>query len=186
VAAQVKEVSSKVVESAQEVKHTFGKLVGDVSSWWANLDPAAPKNPLPSNNSSRPRSAGASQASADVTELFELEASEEVLECFPCAMQQTYTCPHNDFTPAQQIAFPGTLYITSGHSCFSSCTRDGQDVIVKVSHRKVSKASKTRAATHGGSATLKIEYGAQYVEFNEFAAKDLDSALALIDHLTGS
>ena len=38
----------------------------------------------------------------------------------------------------------------------------------------------------GGSPSLKIEFGAQYVEFNEFAAKDLDSALALIDHLTGS
>ena len=46
---------------------------------------------------------GIMQANSELTELFELEATEELLERFACALLQTYTCQHNDFTPEQQV-----------------------------------------------------------------------------------
>ena len=43
------------------------------------------------------------QGSSELTELFELEPAEELLERFACALLQTYSCTHNDFTPEQQV-----------------------------------------------------------------------------------
>ena len=41
------------------------------------------------------------------------------MEEFKCKLLQTYSCAHNGFTPAIQMAFQGTLYITDMHTCFS-------------------------------------------------------------------
>ena len=44
------------------------------------------------------------QGNSELTELFDLESAEELLERFACALVQTYTCAHNDFTPEQQVS----------------------------------------------------------------------------------
>ena len=44
------------------------------------------------------------QENSELTELFDLESSEELLERFACALLQTYSCSHNGFTPEQQVA----------------------------------------------------------------------------------
>lgn len=44
------------------------------------------------------------QGSSELTELFDVEPSEELLERFACALLQTYTCTHNEFTPEQQVS----------------------------------------------------------------------------------
>ena len=53
------------------------------------------------------------QGSSELTELFDLEPSEELLERFACALLQTYTCSHNDFTPEQQVGPGHAINITS-------------------------------------------------------------------------
>ncbi len=53
------------------------------------------------------------QGSSELTELFDLESSEELLERFACALLQTYTCSHNDFTPEQQVGSGHAVNTTS-------------------------------------------------------------------------
>ena len=48
-----------------------------------------------------------------------------------------------------QLPFPGTLYITAQHTCFSSCTRDGQEIVVKLQHRNVTAANKVQPQKRG-------------------------------------
>ena len=48
-----------------------------------------------------------------------------------------------------QVSFPGTLYITDAHTCFSSCTRDGQEVIVIVNHKETARAAKAKPIRKG-------------------------------------
>ena len=43
------------------------------------------------------------QENSELTELFDLESSGELLERFACALLQTYSCSHNKFTPEQQV-----------------------------------------------------------------------------------
>ena len=54
------------------------------------------------------------QGSSELAELFDLEPSEELLERFACALLQTYTCSHNDFTPEQQVGPDHAINTTSG------------------------------------------------------------------------
>ncbi len=56
-----------------------------------------------------------------------------------------------------QLPFPGTLYITAQHTCFSSCTRDGQEIVVKVQHGQV-KASNKIQPKKRGNAVLQSLY----------------------------
>lgn len=44
------------------------------------------------------------QENSELTELFDLEPSEELLERFACALLQTYSCSHNEFTPEQKVS----------------------------------------------------------------------------------
>lgn len=44
------------------------------------------------------------QENSELTELFDLESSEELLERFACALLQTYSCSHNEFTPEQKVS----------------------------------------------------------------------------------
>ena len=48
-----------------------------------------------------------------------------------------------------QLSFPGTLYITAQHTCFSSCTPDGQDITVKLPHSQVGGATKIKSKKRG-------------------------------------
>ena len=50
---------------------------------------------------------------------------------------------------AMQLPFPGTLYITAQHTCFSSCTTDGQEIVVKLQHRNVTAANKVQPRKRG-------------------------------------
>ncbi|DBA79004.1 TPA: hypothetical protein ACH3X1_008870 [Trebouxia sp. C0004] len=183
----LKDVSTKLLGGANEAKKGMFSIANDVSSWWANLDPGVPKPSQPSTTTAR-SATEAQQGSSELTELFDLEPSEELLERFACALLQTYTCSHNEFTPEQQLPFPGTLYITAQHTCFSSCTRDGQEIVVKVQHGQVKASGKIQPKKRGESASLKIEYGSEkHVTFTDFATtenSDLDSAHALIEHLS--
>ena len=63
------------------------------------------------------------QGSSELTELFDLEPSEELLERFACALLQTYTCSHNDFTPEQQVGLGHAIITTSDGktSCLLRC-----------------------------------------------------------------
>ena len=54
------------------------------------------------------------------------------------------------FLPVQ-VSFPGTLYITDAHTCFSSCTKDGQEVIVIVSHKETARAAKAKPIRKGNA-----------------------------------
>lgn len=168
------------------------------------------------------------QSTSELTELFDLESSEELLERFACALLQTYTCAHNDFTPEQQVRllwlcvpnlqilklcivanhvlvvmeqlvgqyahhicwvqmlqpyetsslschlllaqdltqvflplqlpFPGTLYITAQHTCFSSCTGDGQEIVVKLQHSHVTASNKVQPKKRGQIWNPSISY----------------------------
>ena len=43
------------------------------------------------------------QGNSELTELFDLEPTEELMERFACALLQSYTCTHNTFSPVQQV-----------------------------------------------------------------------------------
>ncbi|KAL3137988.1 hypothetical protein ABBQ38_005227 [Trebouxia sp. C0009 RCD-2024] len=144
----LKDMSTKLMGGATEAKKGMFSIANDVSSWWANLDPGVPKPSQPSTTSSR-SAAEVQQENSELTQLFDLDSSEELLERFACALVQTYTCTHNSFTPEQQLPFPGTLYITAQHTCFSSCTRDGQEIVVKLQHRNVTAANKVQSKKRG-------------------------------------
>ena len=55
------------------------------------------------------------QGNTEMTDLFDLDPSEELLERFACALLQTYSCSHNDFTPEQQVGH-------RMHPMLSACT----------------------------------------------------------------
>eukprot|EP00891_Asterochloris_glomerata_P003007 jgi/Astpho2/3007/Aster-03316 len=169
-----KELSSKLLGGANDATSSITKLAGSVTHWWAHLDPGVPKS-QPASGSNTRGAASPEQDSQLLQEEFGLATSEELLEQFPCSMLQTYTCLHNPFTPNQQVSFPGTLYITDAHTCFSSCTKDGQEVIVIVSHKETARAAKAKPIRKGASASLKLEFGdKQWVVFDEFASGELD------------
>lgn len=58
------------------------------------------------------------QENSELTELFALESSEELLERFACALLQTYSCSHNRFTPEQQVR-PRLLSTAQVPECLS-------------------------------------------------------------------
>jgi hypothetical protein len=55
----------------------------------------------------------------ELQKLFGLSEHENLVEEFKCKLLQTYSCNHNSVTPAIQMAFQGTLYITDRHTCFT-------------------------------------------------------------------
>lgn len=59
------------------------------------------------------------QASSELQKLFGLPDHENLVEEFKCKLLQTYSCGHNSVTPAIQMAFQGTLYITDRHTAFT-------------------------------------------------------------------
>jgi len=56
-----------------------------------------------------------------------------------------------------QLPFPGTLYITAQHTCFSSCTRDGQEIVVKVQHGQVKASNKIQPKKRGNALLQSLD-----------------------------
>ncbi|KXZ42738.1 hypothetical protein GPECTOR_121g438 [Gonium pectorale] len=161
-----------------------GGLTGGISSWWGSLDPA----PAPKRDETAERVAASNKvrASGELQQLFGLSPEENLVEHFKCKLLQTYACNHNNHTPAIQMAFQGTLYVTDRHTCFSVEER-GRKVPFKVPHSAVVRATRQRPARKGDlSDLLKMELSSgQWLAFKDFdSGSALDSALALVEHLT--
>ncbi|EFJ45228.1 hypothetical protein VOLCADRAFT_106042 [Volvox carteri f. nagariensis] len=170
------------------------KLAGGLTSWWGSLDPA----PTPardetaelvaSANKARCCGRAGSEASGELQQLFGLSAEENLVEHFKCKLLQTYSCNHNSHTPAIQLAFQGTLYVTDRHTCY--CVEErGRKAPFKVPHSLVVKATRQRPARKGDlSDVLKLDLSnGQWLSFKDFdSGSALDSALALVEHLTDS
>ncbi|KAG2435329.1 hypothetical protein HXX76_007403 [Chlamydomonas incerta] len=160
---------------------SLSKLAGGLTSWWGSLDPA----PQPVRDETAERVASSNKASSELQQLFGLGAEENLVEHFKCKLLQTYACSHNSHTPAIQMAFQGTLYVTDRHTCFSVEER-GRKLPFKVPHSAVVKATRQRPARKGDlSDLLKMELGnGQWLAFKDFEnGSALDSALALVEHL---
>ncbi|GIL83474.1 hypothetical protein Vretimale_11171 [Volvox reticuliferus] len=160
------------------------KLAGGLTSWWGSLDPA----PQPQRDETAELVASSNKASGELQQLFGLSPEENLVEHFKCKMLQTYSCNHNSHTPAIQLAFQGTLYVTDRHTCF--CVEErGRKAPFKVPHSLVVKATRQRPARKGDlSDVLKLELSnEEWLTFKDFdSGSALDSALALVEHLTES
>ncbi|GAX73145.1 hypothetical protein CEUSTIGMA_g598.t1 [Chlamydomonas eustigma] len=159
------------------------KITGGLASWWGSLDPA----PQPKRNEMQERVQASSKATTEIQDLFGLTAEENLVETFKCKLIQTYACSHNSFTPAIQMAFQGTLYITDAHTCFSVEERN-RKVPFKISHADIKKATRQRPLRKGDlSDILRLDMLAgeqQFLAFKDFdSGSALDSALALVEHL---
>mmetsp|Transcript_31692 Transcript_31692/g.70450 ORF Transcript_31692/g.70450 Transcript_31692/m.70450 type:complete len:365 (-) Transcript_31692:731-1825(-) len=161
------------------------KLAGGLSSWWSSLDPPAQKK----NDEQAERVLASNKASSELQELFGLSAEENLVEQFKCKLLQTYACNHNNFTPAIQMAFQGTMYITDKHTCFSVEER-GRKLPFKVPHTQVVKATRQRPQRKGDlSDILRLDTNMPgsspgFLAFKDFdSGSALDSALALVEHL---
>ena len=129
--------------------------------------------------------------------VFQRPATASLVESFQCKRLQTYRCPHNSCTPDIQMAFEGTLYVTDKHTCFQVEER-GRKLPIKLPHKRATRVERLRLHRRGdGGDALKITTAPeeeatpppteeQYVAFKDFPQGGLDSALALLEHLTGS
>ena len=123
--------------------------------------------------------------STELQRLFpELGAAEQLIEQFSCKLLQTYTCSHNELTPDIQMAFAGTLYITDAHTCFI-VQEGGRQLPVALTHSQITRVERQRPARKAErNDSLKLTTGsAQWLTFKDFAPGNLDSALALLEHL---
>eukprot|EP00884_Botryococcus_braunii_P020921 jgi/Botrbrau1/7512/Bobra.0019s0003.1 len=122
-----KQVSAKFIGSANEAvneaKMSLSKLAGDVSSWWAALDPT--RGAEANTSTSEPSTSKANlDATSEVQSLFGLSDTEELMDSFGCSIVQSFTCAHNSFTPTREVEIPGKLYITDKHLCFKATAED--------------------------------------------------------------
>ncbi|KAL6753747.1 hypothetical protein V8C86DRAFT_2720355 [Haematococcus lacustris] len=181
-------------------------LSSGLSGWFSAADTSnSAKKPSPVSLTSK--------ASNELQTLFGLDDSESLVESFKCKLLQTYACAHNAFTPSIQMAFQGSLYVTEKHVCFSVEER-GRQLPLKIPLQDITAASRQLPAQKGGSDLLRLELapgstgaaGAgplpRHLAFKDFSAEPgslggpagpssglssggaLDSALALIEHLT--
>ena len=70
-----------------------------------------------------------------------------------------------------QLPFPGTLYITAQHICFSSCTRDGQDITVLLKHKQVQAVHKLPSRKRGLLPTLVSCYCVRHLVCRQLALR---------------
>lgn len=167
---------------------TLSKLAGGLASWWSSLDPPA----QPQRNETAERVQASSKATSELQELFSLLPEENLVESFKCKLLQTYGCSHNTFTPAIQMAFQGTMYITDKHTCFSVEER-ARKLPFKILHTDIVKAERHRPQRKGDlSDVLRLDLAPgtsgdqsqQFLAFKDFESGGaLDSALALVEHL---
>lgn len=192
------EAASLAVEAAAETHKYFAEvastlqtanvadLSNTLSSWWSNLDSSlgidtgekdAAAEPTPAKPTAPP--------STELQRLFpELGAAEQLIEQFSCKLLQTYTCSHNDLTPDIQMGFAGTLYITDSHTCFN-VEETGKQLPVALTHAQITRVERqrpARKAERNDSLKLTTESG-QWLTFKDFKPGNLDSALALLEHL---
>ncbi|KAL4423385.1 hypothetical protein ABPG77_004316 [Micractinium sp. CCAP 211/92] len=190
VAHAAEEVGQKLLHGAAEAKESLASLVGGISSWWATLDPTQPSD-APSadarggSSAAAPRAAPPSDVAA-AAEALGLEGGETVLESFGCVLWQTYTSTNNFFTPVRQVPFPGSLHVTSRRLCFAF--EDRGLAPIKLPGKAIKGAAKAAAdAAHGLPERLELvlEGKGQSLVLGGFAlgAMELDSALALVEHL---
>lgn len=168
-----KDFTNKLINSgAAEARSSVMKLAGDVSNWWAALDPGLAQPPESSENPAR-----SPQSSSEVQELFGLPESEELMEKFNCTLLQTMECQHNPFSKPQQVRCSGQLFITDKNSCFNA-----DKLRFAILHKDVKSITKLQDPTKG----LRVDFGTagEHVLFTDFKYSDLDSALGLLEHLT--
>lgn len=156
-------------------------VAGGLTNWWSTLDPL----PVARDDETMERIQNSGKASSELQELFGLSPEENLVEQFKCKLLQTYACSHNAYTPAIQMAFQGTLYITDRHTCFSVEER-GRKLPFKVDHTQTVRATRQRSQRKGDlSDILKLEMtNGNWLSFKDFeSGSALDSALALVEHL---
>eukprot|EP00192_Tetraselmis_astigmatica_P000021 CAMPEP_0117677150 /NCGR_PEP_ID=MMETSP0804-20121206/16590_1 /TAXON_ID=1074897 /ORGANISM="Tetraselmis astigmatica, Strain CCMP880" /LENGTH=342 /DNA_ID=CAMNT_0005486411 /DNA_START=125 /DNA_END=1153 /DNA_ORIENTATION=+ len=178
-------VSAAEAVPLKDAQESVSKLVGGFTSWWNNMD--KPSSQEKGVDELESKVTAASKASSELQKLFELPDHENLVEEFKCKLLQTYSCAHNSVTPAIQMAFQGTLYITDRHTCFTVEER-GRKLPFKVLHAEVSTVQRQRPTRKGDpSDVLYLQLGTdeKWMSFKDFASgSDLDSALALLEHLT--
>jgi len=168
-----KDFTNKLINTgAAEARSSVMKLAGDVSSWWAALDPG-----LTQAQETPSESARSPQGSGEVQQLFGLPESEELMEKFSCTLLQTVECRHNTFSKPQQVKCSGRLYITDMNSCFNA-----EKLRFAILHKDVKCIAKLQEPTKA----LRLDFGTagEHVLFTDFKFSDLDSALGLLEHLT--
>lgn len=169
-----KDFTNKLITSgAAEARSSVMKLAGDVSSWWAALDPGAATQPQETSE----QSGRSPQGSGEVQQLFGLPESEELMEKFTCTLLQSFECPHNTFSKPQQVRCPGRLFITDKNSCFNA-----DKIRFAILHKDVKSIGRLQEP---GKA-LRLDFGTsgEHAIFTDFMFSDLDSALGLLEHLT--
>lgn len=194
-AAAVQELSSKVNPG-------FSQIGSKLSNWWQTFDPMGEKaymeeqQKLEESSPPEPSRGGQAEGAAaaaggkpmsamHLQALFSLPPSESLLEAFPCRLQQTYKCFHNDLTPEMPVGFRGILYITESHVCFVVDDK-GHRIPIKLEHSAVKSVTREKARRGEKSDSLKILLGAdRWLAVQEFAvANDMESAFALLEHLS--
>ena len=164
-----------------------GGLTEGLASWWGSSNEVQVGSKA--NEMSLLVQSSSSKATSELTSLFGLSDDENLVETFKCKLIQTYACSHNSFTPAIQMAFQGTLYITDRHTCFSIEERN-RKLPLKIPHSLIEKAVRQRPPRKGDlSDVLRLSLKAtgsdsgQFIALKDFEGSNLDSALALIEHL---
>ncbi|GAB4817374.1 hypothetical protein N2152v2_004420 [Parachlorella kessleri] len=181
-AAKVAEQAGRAAKAAgSKLKEGASELAANLTSWWANLEPGD-RFALPGVSTQSKH-----QDYAALQEALGLESGEAVLESFGCHLLQTYTCTNNPFTPDRQVAFAGQLHITSQRVCF---VVEGERGVgpVKLDIKAI-KTVKKEATVTGLPERLVLtlsDDGKQSLVFGKFTLKEMemDSALALLEHLT--
>ncbi|PSC70335.1 hypothetical protein C2E20_6248 [Micractinium conductrix] len=182
-ASAADEVGHKLLHGAAEAKESLASLAQGLTSWWSTLDPAKPGGGGGGRRGAPAASAG--DLSAAVAALG-LEAGETVLESFSCQLWQSYTATNNFFTPVRQVAFPGSLHVTSSRLCFAF---DDKTVApIKLPGRAIKGVAKLGADAAAGlpeRIDLTLDGSGQSLVLADFALQqlELDSALALLEHL---
>jgi hypothetical protein len=118
-------------------------------------------------------------------QLFGLSPGESLVDELQCKLQQTYACSHNSHTPPIQMLFAGTLSLTDRHMCFLIEER-GKQIPFKIAHAMV-KGVVSQLATDGPSLLNVALKDGTSVVFSDFHdAEAMNSALALVEHLSES
>mmetsp|Transcript_30631 Transcript_30631/g.57693 ORF Transcript_30631/g.57693 Transcript_30631/m.57693 type:complete len:368 (+) Transcript_30631:94-1197(+) len=194
-----KEAAALAADAALEAKEYVSKMATSIktapiadfskslSNWWSSIDSSLGMEsgkPTEEPDSAKP-AAAAKEVSTELQAMFpNLSATEHLIEKFKCKLVQTYACSHNTHTPDIQMAFEGTLYITDKHTCFD-VEEQGRKLPITLEHAAVIQVERVRPVRRSDkNDTLKLSTGEnQFIAVKDFAPGNLDSALALLEHL---
>ncbi|CAD7698138.1 unnamed protein product [Ostreobium quekettii] len=166
------------VNTAAEAQSPISTIVGGLSSWWATLDPTA--------ENGEQAVEGATTTNEGINGLqqhYGLSENEALLEQFKCKLLQSYCCSQNDYTPEMQMVFPIVLSIFEQHFCFTPEHR-GKRLPAAVEHARVTKVVR-KDAEGGPILDIALADGHTVLCGGFDSETALDSALALMEHLTG-